>query len=189
MISNFLKLSVCGVGWVLLSACSTASDAALPSTVEAVSRSFAEAASPSSAPVEAAPGTVTPEVSINAVMVALIDHAGHSLWDVERTGKAPTTDEDWQVLEEHAIQIAASGPAITAGGSGPTDAAWVKSPSWHTYAQDMTNAGTDAMKAARNRDFAALVEANGRLVESCEQCHKAFKPELPSEGISHTHSH
>jgi len=36
---------------------------------------------------------------------------------------------------------------------------------------------------------AALVAANRQLVESCEQCHKEFKPALPTEGIVHIHAH
>jgi hypothetical protein len=176
---NLCRLGQFSVVCVLLSACSR-------SPTEPVARAEPVA---TTATVESAPGIVTPEVSINAVMVALIDHAAHSLWAVEQNGRAPQTDKDWQVVEEHAVQIAAAGPAVTAGGTGPTDAAWVKSPSWHTYAQGMTNAGIDAMQAARKKDFTALVTANGQLVESCEQCHKAFKPDLPTEGIAHLHSH
>jgi cytochrome c556 len=120
-------------------------------------------------------------------MVALVDHAGHNLWNVEQEGKAPKTDADWQVVWEHAVQIAAAGPAITVGGTGPSDAMWVKSPSWHTYAQRMSDAGVAARNAATSKNFAALVTANGQLVESCVNCHKEFKPTLPTEGILHTH--
>ena len=35
----------------------------------------------------------------------------------------------------------------------------------------------------------ALVAPNGQLVESCEGCHKEFKPDLPSKGITHKHMH
>ena len=145
---------------------------------------------PASSPAagEAAPTTAKPEVSINAVMVALVDHAGHQLWNVETEGKAPKTDADWANVEEHAVQIAAAGPAITVGGTGPSDAVWVKSPSWHGYAQRMSDAGVAAMNAAKSKDFSALVKANGQLVESCVGCHKEFKPDLPTEGIVHTHT-
>lgn len=129
--------------------------------------------------------TARPEVSINAVMVALVDHAGHELWEAEV--KAPATDAAWQNIEEHAVQIAAAGPAITVGGTGPSDAVWVKSPSWQAHAQRMSDAGVSAMKAAQNKDLAALVTANGRLLDSCLACHKEFKPDLPTEGIVHTH--
>lgn len=133
------------------------------------------------------PTTGTSEVSINAVMVALVDHAGHQLWNVEVEGKAPKTDAAWAVVEEHAIQIVAAGAAITVAGSGPNDAGWVGTPSWHTYAKQMSNAGVAAMNAAKNKDLPALVTANGQLVQSCVSCHKEFKPDLPTEGILHSH--
>jgi cytochrome c556 len=136
---------------------------------------------------QAAPMTAKPEVSINAVMVDLVDHAGHNLWDVEQEGKTPKTDADWENVVEHAVQIAAAGPAITVGGTGPSDAVWVKSPSWHNYAQQMSDAGVAAMNAAKSKNFDALVKANGELVASCEACHKEFKPDLPTEGITHKH--
>jgi cytochrome c556 len=148
-----------------------------------------QAAAPPAAVEKAASMTAKPEVSINEVMVALVDHAGHNLWDVEQEGKAPKTDADWQMVWEHAVQIAAAGPAITVGGTGPSDAVWVKSASWSGYAQRMSDAGVAARNAAKSKDFKALVAANGQLVESCESCHKEFKPDMPTEGIVHSHAH
>jgi cytochrome c556 len=43
----------------------------------------------------------------------------------------------------------------------------------------MSDAGQAALKATEGKDLKALVAANGQLVESCEGCHKEFKPELP----------
>lgn len=172
------KLGMLGVVALCLSACSSPATEAPP----------APAAAP--AAVEpTAPTTATLNVSINEVMVALIDHAGHNLWDVEQAGKAPKTDADWKNVSEHAVQIAAAGPAITVGGAGPRDAEWVKTPSWHMYAQRMSDAGLAAVKAANTKNLPALVVANGQLVESCESCHKEFKPDLPTEGIVHAHKH
>ena len=37
------------------------------------------------------------EVSVNALMVALIDHASHEIWDVAVT--PPESEADWQQLE------------------------------------------------------------------------------------------
>ena len=87
------------------------------------------------------------------------------------------------------MQIVAAGPAITAGGTGSTDATWANAPTWRAHAQAMSDAGLAALTAAQGRNQDALVEANGRLVESCEGCHKEFKPDLPTEGIVHTHMH
>ena len=43
--------------------------------------------------------------------------------------------------------------------------------------------------AAKSKDLKALVTANGQLVDTCEQCHKEFKPDLPTEEIVPTHAH
>jgi cytochrome c556 len=167
---------VCGVGAVIVG-CSNQS-APPPASAPAAS-----------APVATAPLTATPRVSINEVMVSLVDHAGHELWNVEKDGKHPKTNADWIVIEEHAVQMVAAGPAITVGGTGPSDAVWVKSPDWQKHAQALSDAGADALKAAKAKNYDALVTANGKIVESCENCHKQFKPALPTEGITHAHTH
>ena len=128
---------------------------------------------------------VPPAVSINAVMVAWVDHAGHELWDVEQEGRAPKNDADWREVERHATQLAAAGTLIALGGTGQADPGWAQLPDWKKYSQELTNAGTSALNAARIRNFEALVKANGQLVDVCESCHKEFKPELPSEGKTH----
>jgi len=120
-------------------------------------------------------------------MVSLVDHAGHALWDVEKPGRAPKTDADWREVEHHATQLAAAGSLIMLGGAGPNDLVWSSTPSWKTRAKAMTDAGAAALDATHAKNFEALVKANGQLVESCEGCHKEFKPDLPSEGITHGH--
>jgi cytochrome c556 len=126
-------------------------------------------------------------VSINAMMVDLVDHAGHNLWEAERQGKAPKRDADWANVEEHAVQLVAAASAITVGGSGPNDTVWIGTPSWRGHAQKMADAAAEAISAAQAKKLEALVAANGKLVESCEGCHKEFKPSLPSEGLVHRH--
>jgi cytochrome c556 len=143
-----------------------------------------ETAQPAPAP---APAALESPVSINAEMVALIDHAGHELWDVEQAG--PKATIDWVSVEHHAIQLAAAGTLIKAAGTGVNDRDWVKAASWQRSAQALSDAGVAARKAAQDKNREALVVANGQLVESCESCHKEFKPALPSEGIAHTHTH
>ena len=53
----------------------------------------------------------------------------------------------------------------------------------------MSDAGMAALKAAQSKNQELLVAANGQLVDSCEGCHKQFKPALPTEGITHAHIH
>lgn len=145
---------------------------------------------PETAPVaEARPPVPPPPVSVNEEMVALVDHAGHALWDVEKEGMAPASDEDWATVAEHATQLAATGSLLMLGGQGTNDLVWRDDPEWRRWSRELSDAGLAALQAARAQDFDALVAANGRLVDSCEGCHQEFKPELPSEGIVHTHTH
>jgi hypothetical protein len=71
---------------------------------------------------------VAPVVSINAIMVALVDHAGHVLWEVEKDGRAPKNDAQWEEIEHHAIQLTVAGTAVALGGTGKRDAEWTAKP-------------------------------------------------------------
>lgn len=128
-------------------------------------------------------------VSINAEMVRVVDHAAHQLWNVEKEGMAPKTDADWENVVEHATQIAAAGALIRLEGTGPNDRTFVQQPDWQKFGAGMSNAGVAALRAAEAKNQEMLVTANGQLVDVCESCHKRFKPELPSEGITHVHAH
>jgi Cytochrome C' len=171
VIVKHVTLWACGVGALVLCGCNSR-----------VGQTPA-AQRPASAPDLAVP----PALSINAEMVSLVDHAAHALWDVEKEGHAPKTDQDWEEIEHHAEQLTAAGTLITLGGTGQADAGWVKSPDWEKYAMNMTDAATLESRAAHAKDFTALVKANSRLTDTCEGCHKQFKPELPTEGIVHPH--
>lgn len=145
---------------------------------------------PASQPVTAAaPPPQRSPVSINAEMVTFVDHASHQLWDVERPGNAPKTDAAWANLEEHATQIAAAGALVSLAGTGVNDINWTASSGWQKWSRAMSDAGLAALKASQERNMDALIAGNGQLVEACEGCHKEFKPELPSEGIVHAHTH
>ena len=133
--------------------------------------------------------TVKSPVSINAEMVRVVDHAAHQLWNVEKEGMAPKADADWENLEEHTTQVAAAGALIRLEGTGPNDRDWVQQADWQKWAAAVSDAGMAAFRAVETKNMQALVAANGQLVEACEGCHKQFKPQLPSEGITHSHLH
>ncbi len=140
-------------------------------------------------PPAPAPPVVRLPVSLNAAMVRMVDHAAHDLWEIEQTGKQPKTEDDWENVEHHATQVILSGSTIRLEGTGVQDRAWVSDEKWHAAAKAMSDAGVAALKAAEARNFDGVVAANGQLAESCESCHKEFKPALPSEGILHKHTH
>jgi cytochrome c556 len=144
---------------------------------------------PAVAQAPAAPSAPMLNTSYNELMVAWIDNASHVLWDAEKPGFAPKNEADWVELEDHAIQLAAAGTLIQLQGAGPTDATWVGQEGWKTNARLLSDAGKAALSAAKSRDLPALVDANSKLVQTCEGCHKQFKPDLPSEGITHQRPH
>ena len=139
--------------------------------------------------VTSTPPPAGPPVSINAEMVAIVDHAGHALWDTEREGKAPKTQQDWELVAEHATQIAAAGTLITLPGTGPNDLTLTQQADWKKWARAMSDAGLAAFRASEKKDVKALVAANSQLVDACDSCHEQYKPALPSEGIAHQHMH
>jgi hypothetical protein len=127
--------------------------------------------------------TVSLETSINAVMVALVDHAAHEIWEA---ASAPTlTVRDWQTVEQHALQLVASGALITLEGTGSQDKVWVATPSWREWARSLTEGGLAALDAAQKSDQRALRAAGETIVDTCFGCHDAFKPDAPTEGLMH----
>jgi cytochrome c556 len=146
---------------------------------------------PASEPAAAAPAppAVTPHLSVNALMVTMVDNAGHVLWDAEKPEFKPRNAADWTEIEDHATQLAAASTLIQLGGTGPSDKVWAQDARWQADAQKMGEAAMAAGAAAKQKNLEALVAANSTLVESCEGCHKAFKPDLPTEGVIHQRPH
>lgn len=136
-----------------------------------------------------APPAVKLPVSYNALMVAMVDNAGHVLWDIEKEGFSPKDEADWTEVEDHAMQLVAAATLLQTEGAGPADAGWMKQVGWKTNAEAMGAAGMAANAAAKARSKEALVKANGDVVAACEGCHKEFKPTLPTEGIAHQRPH
>lgn len=145
-------------------------------------------APPAAAPAPAAPEVtaavrppITLPVSINATMVALVDHASEPLW--MDAYQAPNSDARWREAEYNAYQLAIAGKLIQLAGTGPNDTDWVQDPDWIKMADELSAAGMDGLNAAKARNVAMLNTAGDRLVAACESCHKKFKPGLTSMGI------
>jgi hypothetical protein len=123
------------------------------------------------------------QTSINAVMVDLVDHAAHNIWDASYA--EVLNGRDWQEVEQHAIQLVASGTLMSLGGTGPQDRGWVASPVWQEWSRKLIDSGLSAQAAVKATDQKALETAGDVLVQTCIGCHQAFKPDLPTEGILH----
>ena len=95
----------------------------------------------------AAPPHVALPISINAVMVALVDQAAHEIWDGGNQDR-DLTDREWLLIEQHALQLAAAGSVISLGGTGPADHGWMLSPAWQDWSRKL---GAVALEAKAGR--------------------------------------
>lgn len=134
--------------------------------------------------VQAAEPALPVPVSVNALMVTLIDHSAHYIWDYAAMTR-DITDDEWRTIEYYAIQLAGSGPLITLGGTGRMDNTWASSSQWVAYSKIMSDAAVLALEASTEKDKRKLQSVGDILVDSCESCHALFKPEVPTEGIMH----
>jgi hypothetical protein len=123
-------------------------------------------------------------ISINALMVTMVDDVAHSVWDGGNKGGA-LTGQEWQTINEHAYQIQALATLVSLGGTGLADRGWVTSPAWQDWARKLQDAGVTVKRAVDTKNQMALRTAGDALVDVCEGCHKQFKPDLPTEGILH----
>ncbi|MGI9262406.1 MAG: cytochrome c [Woeseiaceae bacterium] len=127
------------------------------------------------------------QTSVNATMVAVVDWAAHEIWEA---GYAETmTGRNWLTTKQYAIQLLASGTLVSLGGSGKADMGWVNNPAWQTWSAEMIQETERALVAIDAKDQAALKASGERLVDTCEGCHDAFKPSIPTEAILHVPHH
>jgi uncharacterized caspase-like protein len=123
-------------------------------------------------------------ISINALMVGMVDDVAHDIW--EGGNKSATlTGREWQVISEHAIQLQAAATLVSLGGTGQADKGWVASAAWQDWSRKLKDAGVSVKRAVDTKNQMALRTAGDALVDTCEGCHKQFKPDLPTEGILH----
>ena len=134
-------------------------------------------------PEHSAPTAVQAEsfklpVSLNAVMVAMVNHSADPIWFAEHD--APTDERGWRELERNAMQLHVAGALLLIPGTGPMDADWVARPEWQSFAKALGEAGERAESAVRGRDHDLIKKSGDEIVDICEGCHKVFKPDLPT---------
>ena len=174
--SRLSIISHASLASLLLAACSGTATQAPPAT-------------PSTPAATTAAPPLTLPVSLNAVMVGSIDHASDPLFGVGNalfgSGRLPKSDDDWREVEYHAYQMVVLGKVIQLPGTGPRDAEWTANPEWKAFSESLTSVGMDILKKAQAKDSQGFDDLGNRLVDVCESCHKAFKPEIPTMKIMH----
>jgi hypothetical protein len=112
--------------------------------------------------------------TMKQLMLDLIHPASNDiLLTVSRGG--PSDDKEWASLRHNALTLSESGNVLMAQPQSKSDA-WVKA------AKLLTDAGSDAFKAAQSKDAKALPAITARIDASCTNCHKQFRPNVfPSQ--------
>lgn len=121
--------------------------------------------------------------SVNGLMVALVDHAAHEIW--EAASAVSLTGRDWQNVEQHATQLVAAGTLVSIGGTGRQDKAWAATPEWQAFALALSEGGLEALTAVADTDQRELQRAGEHIIDACFGCHDMFKPDAPTEGLMH----
>ena len=119
-------------------------------------------------------------VSLNTVMVAMVNQAADPLWVA--AWHNPQTDADWRELERRAVQLELSGTLLAVPGTGPLDDQWVASDQWQNWAGALRDVGESAVAAVKVRDVDTIAMVGGQIVDICEGCHRDFKLALPTGG-------
>ncbi len=164
-----LKLLICiSLATVLLASCGQ--QVAAPTEPAAQATAPAPAAEPFRLPV-----------SLNEVMVALVNHSADPIWLA--AWRNPETDKDWRNLERMAYQLQVAGALLVIPGNGPLDEAWTADPQWQDWSNKLEAAGDRAVKAVAARDISRISSSGDEIVDICEGCHMAFKPDLPTSGM------
>lgn len=129
------------------------------------------------------PDFVPLATSVNALMVALVDHAAHEIW--EAASAVTLTGRDWQTVEQHATQLVAAGTLVSIGGTGREDRNWAMTDDWQAWSRALSEGGLAALAAVEDTDQRALQAAGELIIDACFGCHDRFKPDAPTEGLMH----
>jgi cytochrome c556 len=106
--------------------------------------------------------------TMSDLMVKIIYPASDALFYIE--SRAPKTDAEWTAIEGQALMVAESANLLMLPGRARDQKQWM------VDARLMLDAGSDAYAAAKKKDVAAITALSDRLMESCTQCHKNYRP-------------
>jgi|SRR5690606_24184388 len=116
-------------------------------------------------------------ISLNEVMVGLINKVADPQWAA--VWNDPQSERDWRELENLAYQVELGGTLLQYPGIGLQDREWTSSQDWQALAKQLSQDGARAVNAVRSRNRDLMDRAGGQLIETCEACHRTFKPDLP----------
>ncbi|MDO8908736.1 MAG: cytochrome c [Pseudohongiella sp.] len=127
---------------------------------------------------QAGGGEVVLPVSINEIKVSLVNKVSDPYWT--GTWNVPRNEQDWRELEHLAYQVELGGALLKFPGTGVMDKTWTSNADWQQLAEQLSQDGARAVNAVRSRNRELMDRAGSQLIETCEACHRAFQPDLPT---------
>lgn len=107
--------------------------------------------------------------TMSDLMVKIIYPTSDALFYIE--SRTPKTDSEWTALEGQALMLAESANLLMLPGRARDRQQWM------VDAKLMLDVGADAVAAVRKRDVEGIAALSDRLMESCTQCHKNYRPD------------
>ena len=95
-------------------------------------------------------------------------NAGYVITEDGEQSLAPSSEEEWHNVEDHAAIIMETSNLLILPGRGPNDQEWIR------LSKELAVTGQLAFKAAKARNVEALFDAGGALYQSCLACHEKY---------------
>jgi len=106
--------------------------------------------------------------SVSQIMLSMSYPMSDALLYIERN--PPKTDKEWLNLQYAALMLAESGNLLMMPGRARDQERWIAD------SKMMVDAGAAAFRAARAKDYDAILALNGQIVDSCTNCHADYRP-------------
>jgi len=129
-----------------------------------------------------APAPLAVPVSSLDLMRACVEIPADGIWAAQ--GAEKLGDDDWLLVDEDSVSLAAAATLISRPGTGKNDRKWVANADWQSWVRDVQTTALRIRAAAKAKDLGVFSAAADHLSEVCQSCHTKYRPEAPSDGVA-----
>ncbi len=108
-----------------------------------------------------------PVPTMKQLMLDLIHPASNDI--LLTISRGPAGEKDWSSLRHSALTLQQSADALLKQNAAPP---------WQQSARLLSDAASDAYRAAQSKDMRALAAIPARLDAACTNCHKQYRPNV-----------
>jgi cytochrome c553 len=106
--------------------------------------------------------------TMSQLMVDIIYPTSNDIFYIVR--KPPSNEGEWEAIQRSALTLAESANLLVMPGRARDQDKWIAD------ARLLLDAGNLAFRAARAKDYDAIVALNEQLVTACTTCHQDYRP-------------